>query len=47
MVNIVLNSQNGLNGMVLDGFKRCLTYLMGRYIDKAKMWRSAALACYC
>jgi hypothetical protein len=28
---------NGLNGTILDEFKRCLAYLLGRF-DKVKLW---------
>jgi hypothetical protein len=29
---------NGLNGTILIGFKHCLAYLFGCFLDRAKMW---------
>jgi hypothetical protein len=35
-----LNEINGLNGMGLNGYKRCLAYLLHCFLDSAKMWRA-------
>jgi hypothetical protein len=32
--------QNGLNGTGLNEFKHCLAYLLGRFLDRAKMWQA-------